>query len=271
MKKKRKRNISFLVFDNLDDIGLCHFSTLRYDGISEGNYASLNLGNLSDDNPAHVMKNRKVLADAFNIKSEYLFIPHQTHSDHILVIDKQFLSLSEDEKQQKLKDIDALITAEKNTGIGITTADCVPVLLYDEEKQILAAIHAGWKGTVARISQRVINIMVEKYGSHPQNILAGIGPSISPEYFEVGEEVGYAFEKAGFSLPEISYRNKQTNKLHINLWEANRYLLIEMGIKNEHIEVAELCTYSDADNFFSARRQTIHSGRMLTGGILIDL
>ncbi|NDV69372.1 peptidoglycan editing factor PgeF [Dysgonomonas sp. 25] len=270
MQQEQINNLEILQFELLKVKSLCHFSTTRRGGVSEGNYESLNMGNLSDDFPENVYENRKRLTKAIGAEANNLFVPHQTHSSNICLIDQMFLSLPPEEQQARLRDVDALITNQPDIAIGVTTADCVPVLLFDPVRNVLAAIHAGWKGTAAHIAAQTVHVMQQAFASAPKDIVAGIGPSISPEKFEVGDEVGNAFSEAGYDLAHILFRNEETGKLHIDLWEANRLQLIEAGVIAANIEVAGLCTYSDADRFFSARRQSIHSGRMLTGGMILS-
>ncbi|MDR2955334.1 MAG: peptidoglycan editing factor PgeF, partial [Prevotella sp.] len=173
------------------------------------------------------------------------------------------------EKVKLLNGIDALVTDQRNICIGVTTADCVPILIFDDVKKVFAAVHAGWKGTVNKITERTIETMVQHFGcDDPQALLIGIGPCISQEKFEVGGEVSEAFRQAGFPMERIAYMNEYTGKMHIDLQEANKIILTDCGIPSTHIEQANLCTYSNPDKFFSARRQGFHSGRMLTGGIL---
>lgn len=270
MIRTNKGDILLLQFGSFTQLNISHFSTARKGGVSQGNYKSLNLGNFSDDNPEYVIENRKRLCEAININPDNLFVPKQTHDCESLIIDERFLSLSETEQNKEMQGIDALITNQRNIGIAVTTADCVPILIYDFEKKVLAAIHAGWKGTAGNIADKTIKNMTSTFSCNPKNMIAGIAPSISPEIFEVGNEVGEVFEKKGFDLDSISFRNNSTGKLHINLWKANQISLINSGITTENIEIAEICTYSNPDMFFSARRQTIHSGRMLTGGVILD-
>lgn len=270
MKTIERNGIELLQFEILQKPKLFHFSTTIQGGVSREAYSSFNLSLYSGDDIQHVIANRLKLSDAVGISIKRLFIPYQTHEDKVLVIDEAFLSLSNEEQLLQLSGIDALITNRKDVCIGVTTADCVPILLFDPEKKVLASIHAGWKGTVQRIAKKVALKMIDQYGCNSQNILAGIAPSISPEIFEVGDEVGKAFTDKGFDLSSISFRNQHTGKLHIDLWEANRLQLVDAGLLPKNIEVAGMCTYKDADLFFSARRQTIHSGRMVTGGIITD-
>ena len=149
--------------------------------------------------------------------------------------------------------------------IGVSTADCIPVLLYDPEHQAVCAIHAGWRGTVQRIVEVAIDKMKKVYGSQPQSIKAQIGPGISLDSFEVGDEVYEAFAKAGFEMPQITRRDV---KWHIDLPMCNRLQLETVGVPSHHISVASDCTFKQPDTWFSARRLGINSGRIYTGIML---
>lgn len=259
---------NLLHFRGLDDCGLIHFMTTVSGGVSKGSYGTFNQSLYSGDNIDAVADNRERLGNMLGISEEDILVPYQTHEDKILVIDKAFIEKSDLEKVKLLNGVDALITCQKNICIGVTTADCVPVLLHDPVKKVFAAVHAGWKGTVLRIVEKTIEAMENAYGCSPSDIKAGIGPCISQHYFEVGEEVTQAFTDAGFPLNMIGKRNQSSGKMHIDLTLANEYSLTEKGVLPEHIEASNLCTFANPDKFFSARRQTIHSGRMLAGGFL---
>ena len=129
----------------------------------------------------------------------------------------------------------------------------------------MAAVHAGWKGTVKHIVSHVMDHLNQKFGTQGEDVVACIGPSISLESFEVGDEVYDAFEESGFDMSLISMKKKETGKYHIDLWEANRIELLNLGVPAEQIEVAGICTYIHHDEFFSARRLGIDSGRTLSG------
>jgi YfiH family protein len=165
----------------------------------------------------------------------------------------------------ELQDVDAVVTDLKGYCLCVSTADCVPVLLYDKEKKVIAAVHAGWRGTVGRIVEKTLELMKAEYGTKGEDIVACIGPSISLEAFEVGDEVYAAFVEAGFDMSRIARRYE---KWHLDLWEANRLQLLSQDVKEENIEVAGICTYNHCDDFFSARRLGIKSGRILSGIIL---
>lgn len=130
---------------------------------------------------------------------------------------------------------------------------------------MVAAVHAGWKGTVQHIVSSVMEHMSRNFGTRGADVVACIGPSISFESFEVGDEVYEAFKESGFDMSIISTKKRKTGKHHIDLWEANRSELLYAGIPAGQIEVAGICTYIHQDDFFSARRLGIDSGRILSG------
>lgn len=243
------------------------FSTTISGGVSSGNYKSFNLGLYSGDDVDNVTQNRELLKATTNTSK--LYLPYQTHGDAICVVDSDFLALDNKEQQAILNGVDAIVTQEKGICIGVTTADCVPILIYDPIKNVLAAVHAGWRGTVARLPEKTILTMIDIYGCSPKNLVIGIGPSISVSYFEIGNEVVEAFIEARFIIDEIAYKNEKTNKYHIDLWLANKLAMQRVGVSPQNFEISNLCTFSQAEDFFSARRQTIYSGRMATGGILL--
>ena len=189
--------------------------------------------------------------------------PHQVHDDKIVVVERT------DMTRDDLEGIDALITALPDYAIAVRTADCVPVLLYDPVCKVIAAIHSGWRGTVARISQKTIRLMTECFGTNPSDLIAVIGPSIGPNSFQVGKEVVDEFSAAHFPMGQIltdqgpKVEGTMQGGLHIDLWQANSWLLTEVGVKPESIQVAGICTYEHNDLFFSARREGRKCGRII--------
>lgn len=248
---------------------LCHFTTTTEGGVSEGNYATLNLGMYSGDSLENVMENRLRLSSVIGLPLENLFFPHQTHQDKIYVIDEEFLHFPKNRQDELLDGVDALITNVKSVCIGVTTADCVPILLFDPVRRVFAAIHAGWRGTVANIAGKTVDKMVAYFNTDVKDIVAYIGPAISQDIFEVGDEVVLAFENSGFDLKEISSINADTGKRHINLSHSNRILLLQSGLSIENVEISGICTYKNSLLMFSARKQTVNSGRIYTGGYII--
>lgn len=237
------------------------FSTTRQGGCSEGNYGQFNINRYCGDSPEHIAQNRQALCQLLDIDDRHLLMPHQVHLTEVATIDADFLCLTADERQQRLEGVDAVMTDMSGVCVGVSTADCIPVLLYDAEKHAVCAIHAGWRGTVARIVEKAVKAMTATYGTNPSNLVAQIGPGISLDSFEVGDEVYDAFAQAGFNMQSISERRE---KWHINLPLCNKLQLMAMGVKPEQICMSDICTYKSHDTFFSARRLGINSGRIFT-------
>ena len=238
------------------------FSTTRQGGYSVGNYGQFNINRYCGDSAEAIRQNRQALCQLLQIDDRHLLMPHQVHLTEVVVIDEAFLCLDDDERQLHLEGIDAVMTDRTGVCIGVSTADCIPVLLYDGVHHAVCAIHAGWRGTVSRIVEQSIKAMTATYGTNPIDVVAQIGPGISLDSFEVGEEVYEAFAQAGFPMEQISRREA---KWHIDLPACNRLQLLAMGVKPERISVSDICTYKAHDTFFSARRLGINSGRIFTG------
>lgn len=243
------------------------FSTTRHGGYSEGNYASFNCNGYCGDNEDHVKRNRELLCSLLP-DADALIIPHQTHGVTVRVIDEAFVQCDDIQKVDLLEGVDALVANLPGQCLCVSTADCIPVLCYDTRHHAVAAIHAGWRGTLGRIVCHTIQTMRECYGTKGEDVVACIGPGISLDAFEVGDEVYQAFEQAGFQMQAISCRKE---KWHIDLWEANCLQLISEGVPSSAIELAGICTYSQYEHFFSARRLGIHSGRILSGIMRIKM
>lgn len=209
-------------------------------------------------------RDKDLLCPALGVPSERFARPHQVHGIVVRQIAEEFFSLPEDIRTMLLDGVDAVIYDVKDACIGISTADCIPVLCYDPEHHCAAAIHAGWRGTVARIVVSAVEQMRLAFGTEPERLRCAIGPGISMESFEVGDEVYDAFLKAGFPMEEMSVRK---DKWHIDIKECNRRQLMSLGVLPENIEVSPIDTMTD-DRFFSARRDGAATGRMLSGIVL---
>lgn len=265
-------------YDLSDDVKA--FSTTRHGGVSEGNYASLNINEYCGDSKANTDANRLLLANELGIDANHIIMPHQTHGVESRIIGEEFANLPDDVKKMLLEGVDAVMTNIPGMCIGVSTADCIPVLLYDEEHHAAAAIHAGWRGTQARIVHKTVQEMRMAYQTDPTKLKAVIGPGISLDNFEVGDEVYAAFEQAAFDMSTIAEERIKRNpnaedpaktferKWHINLPLANIQMLTHNGVDEANIINTGICTFDNADNYFSARRLGIESGRIYTGIII---
>lgn len=262
-----KTTEGFAKFDNGTVVA---FSTTRHGGVSRGRYGELNINLYCGDDMAAIADNRAALCTKLGIDDNHLVLPHQVHSTECLNVDASLLQASPSERLRMLDGYDALMTNLKGVCIGVSTADCIPVLVIDQRRHATAAIHAGWRGTVARIVEKTLLTMKASYGTEASDIVAVVGPGISLARFEVGQEVYDAFASAGFEMGDIAKRfpckaDTQTEKWHIDLPLCNKLQLMHAGVKEQSILCSGICTYDNADDFFSARRLGINSGRIYTG------
>ena len=280
-----------LLFYQFDE-GVTAFSTTRQGGCSEGRYGEFNINRYCGDSEEAIRQNRSLLCRLLGIGDDRLIMPHQVHLTEIAVVDEAFLQLPDDERLARLEGVDALMTDVAGVCIGVSTADCIPVLLYDPVCRAVCAIHAGWRGTVQRIVAKAVAKMTAVYGTRPADLVAQIGPGIHLDSFEVGDEVYDAFAHEGFPMALISrkypvnnggsklsvnnggskfftlHSSLFTSKWHIDLPECNRQQLLSAGVPGERITVSPICTYQQSDRFFSARRLGINSGRIFTGIVI---
>ncbi len=253
-----------ITYNNLNEHSerIAHFSSTRIGGVSEGKYASLNLGTHTLDKASNIKQNRELLAINLGISTTQIFNAHQIHGTAVKVVDKALIQLSEKDRKLELEGYDAFISNISGCCITATTADCVPVLLYDKAKNTVAAIHSGWKSTLENITQATINSLQDNFGTNAADIIAAIGPCIGKEVYEVGEDVYEKFFSKGFASKQL-FKATTKGKYLFDIREAVRMQLIVGGVKN--IDVSTYCTFRDDELFFSARRQGSDSGRMLSG------
>ncbi len=242
--------------------GIKHFVSGRNGGVSDGEMGALNLSFRAGDTPQNVQENRRRLAVALGIPPAHLFFPAQTHSNRVQRVDAHT-------NPDTLTDTDALITNIPGLCICVMSADCVPILLYDPVHRVVGAVHAGWRGTVGKILTTTIQAMQTQFGTNPKHLITGIGPSICPEIYEVGNEViEAAVNSFGTKQGVIDKENGQ-GKGYFNLWEANRIQLLTLGVPAASVEIAGICTYQNSEQFFSARKSGNKAGRFAAGIMLV--
>ncbi|MFI5204368.1 MAG: peptidoglycan editing factor PgeF [Flavobacteriales bacterium] len=219
----------------------------REGGVSTAPFDSLNLGLSVNDNKEHVIENRTRFFTSLGFSPEQISISKQVHGKHVLHVGKPGIC----------EGYDAQITNVPGICLAVSVADCVPVLIHDPVTKAVAAIHAGWRGTVADISGETLRMMKEKFNTDPVNCVAFIGACIEFDNFEVGDEVAAQFSG------DIKRKNPITKKYHVDLKKANLLLLEKWGIPRENIEISEHCTWRDGHLFFSHRRDKGTTGRMM--------
>jgi len=259
MIKSTKEHITIYQSELLKNAtNLVHFFSTRKGGISSGTFESLNFGTHHGE-AEKMIQNLALLKHSLYLSNVHFVIPKQTHSDTIAFVDQSNYN-------GLFENTDALITNLPNIIICIKTADCVPILLFDQVKNVVGAVHSGWKGTAQNIVGKTIEKMNRFFGSNPSDILAIIGPCIGQEKYEVGNEVIDAI-KPLLKNPEMSFFpvNNNSGKHLLNLNNVNYQLLVQAGIKEVNIDSPEICTYTNSNEFFSARRDGYKTGRMING------
>lgn len=239
---------------------LFHLFSTKKDHFSFSQLSPVNFSN--DKRISFFSGNIKQLAEFLNIDPSRVIYPIQSHEDRI-----SFLSdndIDEGKYAKKLINTDALITNCPNLFIGVKTADCVPILLADPKKNIIAAVHSGWRGTALNIVGKTVREIIN-LGSSPENIIALIGPSIGMANYPVGMEVVDALKE--LATGNDWYKNR-SNKFCVDLKKVNQELLLKTGVKDENIDVSNHCTFQMSDDYYSARRDGTFTGRMLNGIML---
>lgn len=209
-----------------------------------------------------VCDNRKLLAEAVGFEVNNLVTGHQVHGTRVAVVSKDDAGKGALSAEGRLPDTDALVTDCEGICLMVLSADCVPVLFYDPDRRVIAAAHAGWRGTASNIVGEVVRTMQQQWNCEPEDILAAVGPSIGPCCFEVDEEVAAVFRP---SYPDMVHTGIRKGKFQVDLWGVNRCELLEAGLVDSNIEVAEVCTVCSRESFFSYRRQGKAAGRFGAG------
>ncbi len=225
--------------------------TTRDGGVSEGPYESLNLGLHVGDEPDRVVENRARAAAAIGLGLDELVFCNQAHGRAVARVDAHDRGRGTRTADTAIPGADALITRTPDVGLVVMMADCVPIVLYDPVTASLACIHAGWRGTVARVVAATVERLVAD-GSRPGDLLAGIGPAIPYERYQVGPEVARAArEQLGEDADGVVVPDGE-GRWRFDLWEANRRSLRRAGVPATSIELAAIPTGADGP-FFSDR------------------
>ncbi|MGA9525443.1 MAG: peptidoglycan editing factor PgeF [Myxococcaceae bacterium] len=232
-----------------------HGFSVRGGGVSEGPWASLNLGFSVGDEPSRVEENLKRLARAADVGERGIVTVSQVHGDTV----RRAAAPPERIGAPPIGEADAVWTDHEGVAVGIRTADCVPILLVDEEQGRVAAVHSGWRGTDLRIVQRAVEVFAGQ-GSMPGRLLAAVGPAIQACCYEVSEELAHRFE-SGFGPGAV---RRSGGRPHLDLAFAVKETLRASGVPEENVDVLPHCTACDDVRFFSHRRDRGVTGRHLS-------
>ena len=259
MERIQNKGLVYYRFDSLArHQEIVHGVFTRLGGVSQPPYASLNTGHTVGDDLAAVEANHERLCQALGIARSAIATARQVHGNRVALVGPE-------DRGRIIQATDALLTDVPGVALMLRFADCVPLLFYDPAHHAIGLAHAGWRGTVEGLARNTALAMAEAFGSRPQDLVVGLGPSIGPCCYAVGEEVARAVRA---SLPggDRLLRSWDDGTLHFDLWAANRWGLAELGIGR--IEVAGLCTACRVDEFFSHRAERGRTGRF---GVVIGI
>lgn len=248
------KQIEYLTFPLLDEVEMVrHLFSTRMGGVSKGIYASMNLSYTRGDDKEAVDENFRRIAEIFGTTPDRIVCSKQTHTTNVRLVTE------EDCGKGVLypvdyDDVDGLITNVPGILLCTSYADCVPLYFADVKNKAIGLGHSGWRGTVCRMGEVMLKSMHDAFGTEPEDVIAAIGPSICRDCYEVGEEVAEAFRQ---SFPEewrfLLSEGKEAGKYQLDLWEANRRVLLGVGILSDHLAVTDICTCCNSEYLFSHR------------------
>lgn len=254
MNVRKNKGVTYLTWPEFEKIpGFVHGFSTRLGGVSEGIYSSMNLSFTRGDKEEAVRENYNRISAALGFSPEDIVTSDQTHTANVRVI------TAEDRgngitKPRPYTDVDGMITNVPGLVLATFYADCVPLYFADPVHKAVGLSHSGWRGTAAGIGAVTVKELQKHYGTRPEDIYAAIGPSICQDCYEVSEDVILEFQKT-FSRElwkDIFYK-KENGKYQLNLWEANRQILLGAGILPEHISMPNLCTCCNPEFLYSHR------------------
>lgn len=257
MRRVEQEGLAWYQFESLP---AAHGIFTRHGGVSAAPWASLNLGGNVGDSPASVLENHRRMYAALGLERERACSVWQVHSADIVYAPGPALG------RRWLAAADGLITDRPDTPLSMRFADCTPILVADPRQGAIGIAHAGWRGTVQGISGALVQAMVTAFGSRASDLSAGIGPSIGPAAYQVGEDVVQAVAAHFGSTDGLILRDAADGSAWLDLWAANRLDLERAGVTR--IEIAGLCTAERTDEFFSHRAEAGRTGRF---GAVISL
>lgn len=237
------------------ETGLQHGFSTRKGGVSKEHLASLNLSFSVEDAKENVLENFRRIGERFGKTPEDFVLSKQSHETKVLKVGTKDRGKGIT-KDRDYEGIDALITDEKGIILSCFSADCVPILFYDPIHKTVGACHSGWRGTKGKILQNVVEEMRKHFSSNPAEILIAIGPSICKEQYVVSEDLALSFLEDYPDLGEDTASPIQRismDKFQLDLWDLNRRIALDCGIKEEHISISGYCTMENPELFFSHR------------------
>ena len=246
--------IEYLTFPALEKLGIVrHLFSTRYGGVSEGIYTSMNLSYTRGDKKENVDENYRRIADILKSTPDKIVCSSQTHTTNVRLVTETDCGKGIVRKLD-YEDVDGLVTNIPGIVLCTLYADCVPLYFVDRKNRAIGLGHSGWRGTVNRMGEAMLLAMKHAFGTRPEDVTAAIGPSICQDCYEVDGDVAEKF-KHGFpgEWEFLLKDGKAFGKFQLNLWEANRRVLIKAGVKKNNISVTDVCTCCNSAALFSHR------------------
>lgn len=254
MRVTEHEGVTYLEFPEIRETGLViHGFSTRLGGVSSGIYGTMNLSFTRGDEEEKVRENFRRMSSALGISVESIVTSDQTHTTNVRLVGKEDCGNGL-MRPRRFRDVDGMITDEPGVTLATFYADCVPLYFVDPIHRAIGLSHSGWRGTKDKMGKATIEAMTEAFGTNPEDLLAAIGPSICQDCYEVSEDVIEEFSNAFQEMlhPTLFYR-KENGKYQLNLWEANRQVLIEAGVAEDRIEMPNLCTCCNPEFLYSHR------------------
>lgn len=259
--EKTQNGITWLASDGMDAAGgIAHGFSTRMGGVSEGMWAGLNLGVSRGDDPDHVRENYRRFLAATGAREGCLAMANQVHGTTVRVVTSA--DWKDDPYGKVNFEADGLMTATPGVALLVFTSDCIPVLLYDPVRRVIAAVHSGWRGTADGIVTRAVERMEDVYGCNPRDVLAAVGPGICASCFETHEDVPNAMMAAMGTSVLQHVQIKDNGKFAVDLKGICAYRLEEAGLDPAHIAVSDQCTACEPEKYWSYRKVGNDRGSM---------
>ena len=268
MAQQCRDDLEYLSFPLLERTGIVgHLFTTRNGGVSTGDCASLNLSFSRGESREVVLENYRRVCNVLGESCDNLVASMQTHTTNIRYVGAEACGMGVT-RPLEYSDVDGLITDVPQVVLVCLFADCVPLYFVDPVKRAIGLAHSGWRGTVSRMGEHMVEKMRECFGSKPEDLIAAIGPSICADCYEVSADVAGEFEKQ-FSSSDIVYPGRVQGKYQVDLWEANKRILLETGLKEDKIAMTDICTCHNSRYLYSHRAS--HGRRGNLGAFLYIL
>ena len=263
IKEKQQDGVLVLEYPILGDTGIVnHGISTRIGGVSEGIYSTMNLSFTRGDAEENVQENYERIASVIGVDTQQMVCSRQTHTTNVRVVSRKDCGKGII-TERDYTDVDGLLTDLPGICLVTYYADCVPILFVDPVKKVIGSAHSGWRGTVNKMGQVILNRMAEEYGTKAEDVKVAIGPSICQDCYEVSEDVIDCF-KAAFDETywELLFYGKENGKYQLDLWKANELILLHAGVKKENLAVTNLCTCCNPEVLFSHRASNGQRGNL---------